>query len=121
MSTTITHAGGIITPSALRGWSASAPINSRVHNILGRPDPDITVRPAGLRRGTLTLVFGTGAEAYAARGVLAVTQPLTLVNSGVAQVSMTFVVATESGGELGEVLGRAGEWTITVPFQEIVL
>lgn len=116
MSTTITHSGGVIAPAAMRGWSASAEVRSIVHTILGRPDPDITRRPTGLRRGTLTLVFGTGAAAYAARAVLATPQRLTLANSVVAQVAMTFVVA---GGELGDVLGDAGEWTLSVPFQEV--
>lgn len=116
MSTVITHAAGTIIPAALRDWSANAEIRSIIHTILGRPDPDITKRPTGLRRGSLTLVFATGADAYAARAVLAVTQPLTLANSGVDEVAMTFVVA---GGDLGEVLGAASEWTLDVPFQEI--
>lgn len=116
MTTTITHASGVIAPAALRDWSANADLRSIIHTILGRSDPDITKRPTGLRRGSLTLVFATGADAYAARAVLAVTQPLALANSGVDEVAMTFVVA---GGDLGEVLGAASEWTLDVPFQEI--
>lgn len=114
--TTITHAGGVITPVALEGWEASAQARSIVHTILGRPDPDITLRPTGLRSGTLTLVFATGADAYAARAVLAVPQQLTLANSTVAQVSMLFIVA---GGDLGEVIADSGEWRLSVPFQEV--
>lgn len=116
MSTTITHASGVITPTALQGWEAAAPARSIVHDIMGRPDPDITKRPTGLRRGTLTLVFASGQAAYAARAVLAVTQPLTLAHDSIAQVGMLFVVA---GGDLGDVLGAANEWTLSVPFQEI--
>jgi hypothetical protein len=117
VSTTVIHAGGVISPSAMRGWDARADARSIVHTVLGRTDPDITARPTGLRKGTLTLVFTTGAEAYAARAVLAVTQPLTLSNSEIAEVAMSFVVA---GGELGDVLGAAGDWTIEVPFQEVL-
>lgn len=116
MSTSITHAAGVITPAAMKGWDARADTRSLVHTILGRPDPDVTLRPTGMRRGALTLVFADGAAAYSARAILAVPQLLTLANPDVAQVSMPFVVA---GGELGDVLGAAGEWTLTVPFQEV--
>lgn len=115
MSTTITHAGGIIT-AYMPNFEGDTPLRSIVHTILGRPDPDITKRPAGLRNGTLTLVFDTGAAAAAARAVLAVTQPLTLTNSGVSEVSMQFVVA---GGDLGQVLSTGGKWSLEVPYQEI--
>lgn len=100
----------------MQEWRATAEARSIVHSILGRADPDITLRPSGLRRGEFTVVFPTGAAAAAARAVLAVPQPLTLSNSGVAEVAMQFVVA---GGDLGEVLNGGGVWSLSVPFQEI--
>ncbi|WP_292763748.1 hypothetical protein [Microbacterium sp. UBA3486] len=116
MTTTITHAGGVITPTSMPGWDARADLRSIVHTIMGRSDPDITRRPTGMRRGTLTLVFESGAAAYAARSILAVTQPLDLGNPSVGQVTMRFIVA---GNELGEVIEDAGQWVLSVPFQEI--
>lgn len=116
MSTTITHSTGTITPTSMPEWESEAPARSIVHTILNRPDPDITKRPTGLRRGTLTLVFATGAAAYAARAILAVPQVLTLANSDVPQVGMKFVVAD---GDISDVYGQAKEWTLTVPFQEV--
>lgn len=115
VSTTIAHAGGTIV-AHMSSFEGRAEVRSIVHTILGRPDPDITIRPTGLRKGTLTLVFETGAAAAAARAVLAVTQPLTLSNSGVDEVSMPFVVA---GGDLGQVLSSGGVWSLEVPYQEI--
>ena len=115
MSTRITHAGGVIT-AYMRNFEGNAPVRTIVHTILGRPDPDITTRPTGLRKGTLTLVFDTGAAAMAARAVLAAPQSLALSNSGVSEVSMQFVVA---GGDLSDVLAEGGVWSLVVPFQEI--
>lgn len=115
MSTTITHAGGTITAS-MPTWDAGAEARSIVHTILGRPDPDITTRPTSLRAGTLPLQFTAEADAVAARAILAVPQSLTLSNSGVGAVSLVFVVAS---GTLGEVRSEAGVWTLSVPFQEI--
>ncbi|MFD8768458.1 hypothetical protein [Microbacterium oxydans] len=115
MTTTITHASGTIA-AYMSSFEGDTPLRSIVHTIIGRPDPDITKRPSGLRKGTLKLVFETGAAAVAARAVLAVTQPLTLSNSGVDEVSMQFVVA---GGDLGQVLSSGGVWSLEVPYQEI--
>ncbi|UUE19892.1 hypothetical protein [Microbacterium sp. J1-1] len=115
MSTTITHAGGVITAS-LEEWRVLSEARSIVHTILGRVDPDITLRPTSPRRGAFTLAFETGAAAQSARLALAVPQVLTLSNSGVAEVSMQFVIA---GGDLGDALSRSGVWTLEVPFQEV--
>lgn len=116
MSTTITHLTGVLTPVSMEGWEAKAEARSLVHTILGRSDPDITIRPPGLRSGTLTLVFATAAQAQEARWTLLIPQVLTLANADVPEVAMTFWVA---GGEVSEAIGKAQEWTIRAPFQEI--
>lgn len=118
MSTIITHAAGTITPEVVDGFEASRPARTIVHTILGRADPDITFRPAGLRNGELALVFGTGAEAAAAEAILAVPQVFGLNDPAVPQVSMSFVVA---GGDLTNSLDPQTRrvWILRVPFQEV--
>lgn len=118
MSTIITHAGGTITPEVVNGFASSRQARSIVHTILGRPDPDITFRPAGLRKGELTLVFETGAEAAAAEAVLVVPQVFGLNDPDVPQVSMSFVVAD---GEIQNALDLETQrvWIVRVPFQEV--
>ena len=118
MSTNITHSTGSITPEVLDGFDSARPARSIVHTILGRADPDITRRPSGMRTGTLSLVFATGAAAASAEAILRVPQTLTLSDSDVPQVAMTFVVA---GGDITVALDRStrGVWIVTVPFQEI--
>lgn len=120
MSTIITHSGGAITPTIINGFSASRPVRTLVHTILGRSDPDVTYRPAGLRKGELTLVFATGAEAAAAEAALIVPQVLTLSDPAVPEVAMSFVVAD---GEVGTTLdlGTRRVWIVSVPFQEVAL
>lgn len=116
MPTVINHAAGTITPTAVKGWESGAEARTIVHYVPGREDPDITLRPATLREGTITLVFASAAAAYAARPFLVFPQLLTLASTDVPQVSMSFVVAN---GRVSDVLGAAGEWTISVPFQEV--
>lgn len=118
MSTIITHSTGMITPEVIDGFQSSREARSIVHTILGRPDPDITYRPASLRKGTLTLVFATGAAAIAAEAVLVLPEVFTLSDTDVAQVAMSFVVAD---GDVVTALDKSTRraWTVTIPFQEV--
>lgn len=117
-TTNITHSAGTITPIVVNGFGASRTARSLVHEILGRPDPDITFRPAGMRSGTLKLVFATGAAAAEAEAVLVVPQVFTLFDVTVPQVGMSFVVA---GGDVTSTLDEETMvvWIVEVPFQEV--
>lgn len=116
--TTIIHGTGSITPEVVNGFEASREARSIVHTILGRPDPDVTFRPAGLRSGTLSLVFADGATAASAEAALTVPQVLTLTDPDVPKVGMSFVVA---GGGVRTVLDDETRtvWIVEVPFQEV--
>lgn len=118
MSTTITHADGAIVPAVVNGFESARPARTLVHTILGRPDPDITYRPAGLRKGELLLVFESGAESAAAEAILVSAQVFTLSDPDVPQVAMPFVVAN---GEVSSALDLDTQtvWVLRVPFQEV--
>lgn len=117
MSTEIAHSGGTISPVAMSGYEPSFEVRTIVHTILGREDPDITFRPAGLRSGTLPLEFASEVDAWAAIAVFRTPQVLTLANSNVPSMNMTFVVAA---GEIRPELDTTRtRWTLYVPFQEV--
>lgn len=70
MSTTISRSSDAqtITPDlVLTEWSTENEARTIVHHILGRPDVDVTLRPATDATGTLRLFFMTHAQAEAAR------------------------------------------------------
>ena len=117
--TTITHSTGTITPTVVDGYEAEIEGRSIVHTILGRSDPDITTRPSGLRTGTLSLVFASKADAWAAIAVLRIPQVLTLTDPDVPEVGMSFVFA---GGSLVPRLDDTTRsvWTVALPFQEVL-
>lgn len=117
MGAMITHNTGSITPTALTQWSSTAEPRSVMHPILGRADDDVTFRPASLRRGVLHLVFADADAAYLAREALLVPQRLALTHTTVAVVAMTFVVAE---GEVSDVLAESSQWSIDVPFREVL-
>lgn len=116
MGATITHSSGEITPLAMPEWKETSEARTVMHPILGREDDDVTFRPTGMRRGTFTFVFATGAAAYAARATLRTAQRFTFAHSDIPEIAMIFVVAD---GDIGVELGRASEWRVTIPFREV--
>ncbi|MHC9045822.1 hypothetical protein ACYX8G_14645 [Microbacterium saperdae] len=118
MSTTITHTGGTITPTLIDGYRAARALGSIVHEIPNRPNPDVSLRAAGLRRGEFVLVFADQVDAVAAFAALGVAQVLVLVSTDLPPINMSFIVA---GGDLVIELDRVTRksWTVTVPYQEV--
>lgn len=115
MSHIITHAGGSITPFAVTEYKVEQQAGNIVHHILGRTDPDITLRPTGLRTGILTLIFTTAAAADDARRQHATGTVFTLTSDAVPALNMSYVLA----GALGTIHGNANQWTLAVDFQEV--
>ena len=118
MATTITAGSVTITPTLVEGYAATAPARTLVHDILGRTAPDITLRPAGLRTGTLTLLIAVEARAVEAFTALCAGVVCTLA-SDERSISMPFIVP--DGQQVGIKLDDTtrDHWHITVPFQEV--
>lgn len=116
---TITHAAGVIVPVVAGGWEATRPARSVVHEVLGRSDPDVTLRPAGTRRGTLRLVFAAEADAADASVVLGRGEVFTFADPDRGTLGMSFVVAD---GDVSLSLDDETRdvWIVLVPFVEVV-
>ncbi|MCK2028095.1 hypothetical protein KZC56_17495 [Microbacterium sp. SSW1-47] len=118
MASTITHAAGSITPRVIEGYTATREARTVIHDILNQSNPDVTLRAAGPRRGSLKCVFPTETEAVAAFGVFSVPQVLLLTDAAVPSVGMSFVVAE---GDLTVSLDPDTRvvWIVNVPFVEV--
>ena len=120
MGTTISHAGGEIEPTAVLGYSADRATANIIHPILGRANPDVTMRPAALRTGTLSMGFhGDAAEldSKTAEDAHATGEVFTLVSTDVETISMSYVVAGAVTRMLEDESRDA--WIVDVEFQEV--
>lgn len=118
---TISTGAAIITPSIVLGYQSAREPRTIIHDILGRESPDVTLRPASLRAGTLSLGFeGDGAEASSrtAEALLSAASTFTFSEDGVASVAMTFVVSGSSISRELENETRAA-WIVSFGYQEI--
>lgn len=117
MTATITVGSQTVTPDLVLGYTAGRTAQAVVHPIIGRPDPDVTLREVLYRAGSLTLLFLDRTDAFTALSVLSGVSVAVLVDDEVPEVNMAFVVT----GELtltpdGQDIRR---WNLTVPFQEV--
>jgi hypothetical protein len=49
----------VITPELVLGWDSARAGRNVIHSVLDRAEPNVTLRPADLKAGTLALFFTT--------------------------------------------------------------
>lgn len=122
MNGTITGGTTPVTPTLIIGLEEDAPGGAIVHKILGRADPDVTLRPAGTRAGRLELAFaGTNADAASDAAVASLRSAAVFrLTADRSTMNMTFVVP-----DTGRVSRRIEEatrnaFTVLVDYQEVL-
>lgn len=119
MSTEIVTTAGTITPVLVDGYQARRRATSRVHNILGSGDSDITLRPPLMRAGTLSLLFDSEAPALAALSALALPEIFSLNSDDLAGIGMSFCVPEGEDLVINLDDDTREVWIVGVPFQEV--
>ncbi len=119
MSHLITAGAVTITPTAITDFRARRVARSNVHDITGRGNPDVTLRPSSLRTGSFTLTFTNTADAIAAEAAHAAGVVFTLT-SDVVGVAMSYIVPEGGGTDIAQDVTLAA-WTLVVDFQEVTL
>lgn len=114
---TLTNGTTVLTPFDVLGWSSRRAARSVVHQPLARQDPDVTLRPAALRSGTLRLLFPTFAAAVACEQAHAAAVVWTL-DDGDLLGQMRYVVA-EGDLTVSSLTDSGGGWTVEVPYREV--
>lgn len=116
---TISDGTTTITPDLVLGpYSASQASRNVFHDILGRPDPDVSLAPASLRRGTLQALFVDEGTADAARDMLAAASIYTYVEPDSPTMGMRFAL----DGDLSVSLLTDDDsyvWTLSIPYREV--
>lgn len=117
MTTTITHNSTTITPLLVLGWESTQDTRNVVHEILGNSTPDVTLRSAKSRTGTLQTLWTSAAEAETCRTLHALEGTFTLASTEVSQANMTYVV----GGAITVSLDDESRdlWTVAIDFIEV--
>lgn len=116
----IAGSAGTIVPTIIMSISVGRGARNVVHDILGKTEPDVTLRSASLRSGTIEMGFaGPTSEADSqkaldihARGVV-----LTLVNAERATASMAYIASGRIERELDDT--TRNDWIVRIDYQEV--
>lgn len=114
---TITDGITVITPELVLGYSHGRDSGNILHEIIGYSNTDVaSLEPASLRRGTLTYLFSSKADAFAADTMHAAGLVITLADLDVTEAGMTYVL--DGRLELEQDDDRV-VWLLTVPYAEV--
>jgi hypothetical protein len=114
---TISDGTTTITPAAIVGWSTTRQSRNVVHDIIGRPDPDVTLRPAATRAGTLSLLFMTYAAALAAEQAHAAPAVWTLTGGPDDEPGLVGTYVVDGAGITTREDGPL--WSVDVGYREV--
>lgn len=114
---TISDGTTTIAPDLVTEYETAQASRNVVHAIIGRPDPDVSLAPAALRKGRIGLFFETLDAAHSARQLHARAAVFLYTDPDLPSLSMRYVI----DGQIGQVLNDAelGMWGVTVEYQEV--
>lgn len=118
MATTISSGASSFTPELVLGWNANQTSGNILHTIIGRTDPDVTLKAATLRSGTLEFLFLTSTAATAARAILEAGAAFSITADETWLTGFDFVLSGNLSSVLEDVTRNL--WTISADFQEII-
>ena len=116
----ITISSGTLTfsPELITAWETSQESRNVIHAIIGKSDPDVTLKPSSTRTGTLELLFLSASAANTARGVLAAGTVFTISGSESWLNGIDFVMSGSISTALVDDTRK--EWTISADFTEVI-
>jgi L-lactate permease len=119
MPSYITHGATTLTPTAVTNVTSTRQSGNLVHEIIGRAEPDITLRPASTRVGVLELAYvGPDSEDDSALAELthATGAVFTLHSPDVPSLGFAYVL--DGALERAQDTTRKA-WTVRVPYREV--
>ena len=115
---TITDGVSTITPDLILGWRSTRTSRTVLHTVIGKPDPDVTLRPSGLRAGVLRLFFLTSDDAHAAEA-LHTTAAVLHLDADPEQPDLSMAYVTAGPVDYAAATDEGRHWTLDVTYQEV--
>lgn len=117
---TIASGTSSFNPASVTTWATSQTSRNVIHDIIGRADPDVTLKPASSRAGTLEMLFTSQSGAETARGILSKLGVFTITTADPAWLNgFKFVIQGEVAVALDSTTQNA--WVLTAGFKEVIL
>lgn len=118
MTTTITDGITSVIPDLYLGYSHRRRSGNILHGVIGAPEGSPSLEPAGLRSGSVTFLFSSQADAFDADELHTAGVILTLTDTDVPAVNMTYMLAEGGACDLEQDPERV-VWLLTIEYQEV--
>lgn len=115
---TITAGTLTFSPQLITAWETSQDSRNVVHAIIGRADPDVTLKPASTRTGTLEMLFLSASAANTARGILGAGAIFTISDSETWLDGFNFVMSGTISAALEDETRQL--WSVTADYTEVI-
>lgn len=116
--TTITRGSSSVTPLLITGYKSTRKAGNIIHPIISRADPDVTLKAAGLRTGTLVALCSSHAQALQLEDINAGEGVCQLVDVDVPALGMYYVASGNIELELED--ETRSRWLVSVDFTEVL-
>jgi hypothetical protein len=118
--TTIIVSGSLsFIPTLITSWRASQVSSNVLHPIIGRTFPDVTLKPAQARTGTLEMFFASGPAAESARTILSSGSVFVISSDETPWLDgLAFVLAGSIASSLSDASRLS--WMLSADFQEVL-
>lgn len=119
MTTTITWGTQTVTPTLVTEYTSKREGGNLLHIVIGNASPDVTLKAAGLRKGTLEIWCEDHATALAAEALHAQTGVFHLTDDTLPGVNMFYVldgaIDTSLDGQTSK------RWLVQVGYAEVTV
>ena len=117
-ATTITWGTQSVTAELVTGYDSRRDSGNLLHTVIGRADPDVTLKAAGLRQGTLEVWCPSHSGALEVEALHAQVGVLHLTDYDQPGLDMFYVVAgpVETRPEIGTT-----RWLVRVAYAEVIV
>lgn len=114
----ITHAGTTLLPTLVLGYKSRRISGNKTHTTVGSTDVGVTFKGAGLRTGTLVLLFPNEAAALAAENLHSDVGTFVFTSDDLPLANMTYI----PNGVIEAALDSATRlrWTVSIEYQEVL-
>lgn len=117
MTTTFADATTSVTPHMVIDYAHTRTVRTVIHEVIGRPDPDVTLRPAATRSGTLRALLVDRADVDALDELLARASVVTVSSTDEPRLDgLRFVVGD---GRVEVRLEGTSTWLVEWPYVEV--
>jgi hypothetical protein len=119
MTVTLTAGTTTVTPHLLLGWETTRQSRNVIHEIIGAPEPYVTLVAAATESGTLQFLFDNVTDADAAMDLFASGQVITMAVDDLDTLTMDIVLSDRVSRTLDD--QTLTRWIVAADIRQVTL